>query len=105
MKEPHTGLFVAPTGAGKTHSALNLLESEYRNHFDFIIIICPTLAHNETYKSRGWVRTDPEVRDHSKFMRNTGPVKFDTGQTLFLRLYKRDTKFFSSYKTGQRLFF
>ena len=44
MKEPHTALFVAPTGVGKTHLALNLFESEYRNHFDFIIIICPTLA-------------------------------------------------------------
>ena len=51
MKEPHTALFVAPTGVGKTHLALNLLESEYRNHFDFIVIICPTLEHNETYKS------------------------------------------------------
>ena len=38
-----------------------MLESEYRHHFDFIIIICPTLAHNETYKSRSWVWTDPEV--------------------------------------------
>ena len=61
MKELHTALFVAPTGVRKTHLALNLLESEYKNHFDFIIIICPTLAHNETYKSRGWVWTDPEV--------------------------------------------
>ena len=61
MKELHTALFVAPTGVGKTHLALNLLESEYFNHFDFIVIICPTLAHNETYKSRGWVWTDPEV--------------------------------------------
>ena len=61
MKEPHTALFVAPTRVGKTHSALNLLKSEYRNHFDFIVIIYPTLAHNETYKSRGWVWTDPEV--------------------------------------------
>ena len=42
MKEPHTALFVAPTGVGKTHLALNLLESEYFNHFDFIVIICPT---------------------------------------------------------------
>ena len=41
--------------------ALDLLESEYRNHFDFIIIICSTLKHNETYKSQGWVWTDPEV--------------------------------------------
>ena len=60
-KEPHTALFVAPTGVGKTRLALSLLENEYRNHFDFIVIICPTLAHNETYKSRGWVWNDPEV--------------------------------------------
>ena len=61
MKEPHTALFVAPTGVGETHLALNLLESEYKNHFDFIVIICPMLKHNETYRSRGWVWTDPEV--------------------------------------------
>ena len=61
MKEPHTALFVAPTGVGKMHLALNLLESEYKNHFHFIIIICPTLKHDETYKSRGWVWTDPEA--------------------------------------------
>ena len=51
MKEPHTALLVAPTRVGKMHLALNLLETEYSNHFDFIVIICPTLAHNETYKN------------------------------------------------------
>ena len=61
MKESHTALFVAPTGVGKTQLALSLLQNEYRNHFDFIVIICPTLAHNETYKSRGWVWNDPDV--------------------------------------------
>ena len=61
MKEPHTALFVAPTGVGKTHLALSLLENEYRRHFNFIVIICPTLAHNETYKSRGWVWNDPHI--------------------------------------------
>ena len=61
MKEPHTALFVAPTGVGKMHLTLSLLENEYRNHFDFIKIICPTLAHNETYKSRGWVWNDPDL--------------------------------------------
>ena len=60
-KEPHTALFVAPTGVGKTQLALDFLEGEYFNHFHFIIIVCPTLGHNETYKSRGWVWTDPEV--------------------------------------------
>ena len=61
MKEPHTALFVAPTGVGKTHLALSLLETEYRNHFDFIVIICPTLRYNSTYKSRSWVWNDPDV--------------------------------------------
>ena len=61
MKEPHTALLIAPIGVGKTHLALSLLENEYRNHFDFIVIICPMLAHNETYKSRGWVWNDPDV--------------------------------------------
>ena len=55
MKEPHTALFVAPTGVGKTHLALSQLETEYRNYFDFIVIICPTLWYNSTYKSRSWV--------------------------------------------------
>ena len=61
MKEPHTALFVAPTGVGKTHLALNLIKKEYKNYFDFIIIICPMLKHNETFRSRKWVWTDPEV--------------------------------------------
>ena len=61
MKEPHTALFVAPTEVGKTHLALDLLESEYKSHFDFIVIFCPTSARNKTYKSRGWVCTDPEI--------------------------------------------
>ena len=61
MKEPHTALFVAPTGVGKTHLALSLLETEYRNHFDFIVIISPTLRYNSTYKNRSWVWNDPDV--------------------------------------------
>ena len=61
MKEPHTALFVAPTGVGQSHLALSLLETEYRNHFDFIVIICPTLRYNSTYKNRGWVWNDPDV--------------------------------------------
>ena len=61
MKGPHTALFIAPTGVGKTHLALSLLENEYRNHFNLIVIICRTLRYNSTYKSRGWVRNDPDV--------------------------------------------
>ena len=61
MKELHTALFVAPTGVGKTHLALSLLDTEYRNHFDFIVIICPTLRCNSTYKNQSWVWNDPDV--------------------------------------------
>ena len=61
LKEPHTALFIVPAGVGKTHLALNLLENENRNHSDFIVVICPTLAHNEMYKSRGWVWNDSDV--------------------------------------------
>ena len=42
------------------HLALNLLENEYREHFDFIVIICPTLEYNEMYKSQSWVWNDPD---------------------------------------------
>ena len=61
LKEPHTALFVAPTGVGKTHLALDLIEKEYLNHFDFIIILCPTLRYNKTYRSRKWFWNDPNV--------------------------------------------
>ena len=61
MKKLHTALFIAPTGVGKTHLALSLLENEYGNYFDFIVIICPTLRYSSTYKSRGWVWNDPDV--------------------------------------------
>ena len=74
MKEPHLALFVAPTGVGKTHLALNLLE--YKNHFDFIIITCPTLMCNKTYRSRKWVWTDSEV------------ILIETGNSLYYWIEK-----------------
>ena len=52
IKEPHTTIFTGPTGCGKTHLVLDLIEKEYNKHFDYIIIICPTLQWNKTYHSR-----------------------------------------------------
>ena len=60
MKEPQTALFIAPTGVGKTHLALSLLETEYRNHFDFSDNL-PILWYNSMYESRSWVWNDPDV--------------------------------------------
>ena len=86
MKESHTALFVAPTGVGKTHLALSLLETEYRNHFDFIVIICSTLWYNSTYKSRSWVRHDPDV------------IPIEPGNQLYY-LIKKISSLFAGDKT------
>ena len=61
MSEPYTALFIASTGVGKTHLALDLLEKEYKGHFDFIIINCTTLRYNVTYRSQKGFWTDPDV--------------------------------------------
>ena len=61
MKEPQTALFVAPTGVGKAHLVLDLLDREDFIHFDFIIIIFTILRYNSTYKSRKWFWTDPQI--------------------------------------------
>ena len=58
MKEPHRALFVGFTGCGETECVLQLLETEYKEHFDFIVIICPTLKYNRTCTSRRWIMTD-----------------------------------------------
>ena len=36
-------LLVAPTGVGKMHLALDLLEREYLNHFDYVVVLHPIL--------------------------------------------------------------
>ena len=43
IKSAHTAMFVGQTGCGKTKLVLDLFESEYKQVFDFIVIICPTL--------------------------------------------------------------
>ena len=40
---------------------MKLLEDEYKFHFDFIVIICPTLKWNQTYKSAKQFWNDPHV--------------------------------------------
>ena len=40
---------------------LNLLEREYFQHFDYIVIICSTLKWNKTYRNRKWIWTDNNI--------------------------------------------
>ena len=42
------------------HSFLKMLEEEYKNHFDYIFIVCPTLDDNKTYQNWKYLK-DPKV--------------------------------------------
>ena len=58
IKEPHTTIFTGPTSCGKSLFVLDLIEKDCSKHFDYIIIICPTLQWNKTYHSRDWIKND-----------------------------------------------
>ena len=38
-----------------------MIEKEYNKHFDFIIIICPTLQENSTYHAKECIKNDDKV--------------------------------------------
>ena len=61
IKTPHTGIFIAQTGCGKTHFVLDLIEKEYNKHFDYIIIIYPTFRENSTSHAKEWIKNDDNV--------------------------------------------
>ena len=61
VKEPHTAIFSGSTGCGKTQRVLDLIEHEYRDHFENIVILCPTLRWNKTYLDRSWIMKDDYV--------------------------------------------
>ena len=61
IKEPHTAIFTGQTNCGKTHHVLGLIEKEYNKHFDYIVIICPTLRENSTYDVKEWIKINDNV--------------------------------------------
>ena len=60
-KFPHSAMFVGVTAWGKTEILLHLLETEYKNHFEFILILCLTILDNKTYLSGKWILDDKNV--------------------------------------------
>ena len=47
---------------GKTRLVLELIEKEYNKHFEYIIIIFPTLReNNKTYHAKQWAKNDDKV--------------------------------------------
>ena len=61
VKNPHTAIFSGPTSCGKTQRVLDLIEKEYKHHFENIVILCPTIRWNQTYLERSWVWNDDYV--------------------------------------------
>ena len=61
IKKPHKIIFTGQTGFGRTHLVLDLIEKKYKKHFDYIIVICPTVWINETYHNRFWIKNDHRV--------------------------------------------
>ena len=54
-------MFVGVTACGKTEFLLRLLETVYKNHFELIVILCPTISDNNTYLSRKWIFDDKNI--------------------------------------------
>ena len=52
IKHPHAAIFTGPTGVGKAHLVLDMIETQYNKHFDKIIILCVTIRWNKTYIDR-----------------------------------------------------
>ena len=60
-KFSHSAMFVGVTACGKTEFLLRLLETIFKNHFEFIVILCPTILDNKTYLTRKWILDDKNV--------------------------------------------
>lgn len=58
IKDPYAAIFIGPRGCGKSYLVLNLAEQEYNKHYDYIIIICPTLGWNKAYHAMAWIKYD-----------------------------------------------
>ena len=89
-KFPHCAMFVGAMNVSETECLLRILETGYKNNFEFIVIMCPTILDNKkTYISRKWIFNDKNVfivydvegklNEWIKLFRNT--LKFH--QTLF----------------------
>ena len=60
VQQAHSAIICGATDCGKTKFILDLLETKYCDFFTYIVIICPTLEKNKTYR-REWLFYDDGV--------------------------------------------
>ena len=60
-KFPHSAMFVGVIACGKTEFLRRLLKTEHKNHFEFMVILCPTVLDDKTNLSRKWILDDKNV--------------------------------------------
>ena len=56
---PFNALIVGPTNSGKSRFVVDQIYGPFRGKFDYIVLICPTFAHNKTYHRIG--ENDPRM--------------------------------------------
>ena len=59
QKIPFNALIVGSTNSSKSQFLVNQLCDPFRSKFDYIVIVCPTFAHNKTLHRFG--ENDPRM--------------------------------------------
>ena len=93
IKKPHAAIICGATDCGKTEFTLNLLETEYKDFFKYIVIICPTWRNNKTYLKRKWLFNDPDhvfLVDPKEFCSKSKDPLNDTLKAFFEIIGKVD---------------
>ena len=58
VETPFNEIILGQTCCGKTFYLLQLLEKDYKNHFEKIFLICPTFVHNKTLQEWKFVNDE-----------------------------------------------
>ena len=86
--QPHCAAIIGRRGSGKTVYALDLLENEFHNKFDYIVIISPTAKYDKAFKEREFIKKctvlDPGDKDLDTILKILKDKYKNVGDTLFI---------------------
>ena len=72
LDTPFNMIILGMTACGKTSYLLKLLETDYKNHFERIFLICPTFVENKTYQDWKFINDEDFIAipcDHDEVER------------------------------------